>query len=37
MAARGIDVDDVYLVINYDMSQDEEYYVHRLKNYSFLV
>lgn len=30
VAARGIDVDDVDLVINYDMPQDEEYYVHRI-------
>lgn len=30
VAARGIDVDDVDLVMNYDMPQDEEYYVHRI-------
>ncbi len=30
VAARGIDVDDVDLVINYDIPQDEEYYVHRI-------
>lgn len=30
VAARGIDVDDVDLVINYDMPQDVEYYVHRI-------
>ncbi|TJX15395.1 DEAD/DEAH box helicase [Tissierella creatinini] len=30
VAARGLDVDDVDLVINYDMPQDEEYYVHRI-------
>ena len=30
VAARGIDVDEVDLVINYDMPQDEEYYVHRI-------
>lgn len=30
VAARGIDVDDVDLVINYDMPQDNEYYVHRI-------
>lgn len=30
VAARGIDVDDIDLVINYDMPQDEEYYVHRI-------
>lgn len=30
VAARGLDVDDVDLVVNYDMPQDEEYYVHRI-------
>lgn len=30
VAARGLDVDDIDLVINYDMPQDEEYYVHRI-------
>ncbi len=30
VAARGIDVDDVECVFNYDMPQDEEYYVHRI-------
>ena len=30
MAARGIDVDDVDIVFNYDIPQDEEYYVHRI-------
>lgn len=30
VAARGIDVDDVDLVVNYDLPQDEEYYVHRI-------
>lgn len=30
VAARGIDVDDVDLVVNYDMPQDVEYYVHRI-------
>ena len=30
VAARGIDVDDVDLVFNYDVPQDEEYYVHRI-------
>ncbi len=30
VAARGIDVDDVDMVINYDIPQDEEYYVHRI-------
>ena len=30
MAARGIDVDDVEAVFNYDLPQDDEYYVHRI-------
>jgi ATP-dependent RNA helicase DeaD len=30
VAARGIDVDDVDLVFNYDLPQDNEYYVHRI-------
>ncbi len=30
VAARGLDVDDIDLVINYDFPQDEEYYVHRI-------
>lgn len=30
VAARGIDVDDVEVVFNYDLPQDEEYYVHRI-------
>jgi len=30
VAARGIDVDDVEIVINYDIPQDIEYYVHRI-------
>ena len=30
VAARGIDVDDVEAVFNYDLPQDEEYYVHRI-------
>lgn len=30
VAARGIDVDDVDMVFNYDMPQDMEYYVHRI-------
>jgi ATP-dependent RNA helicase DeaD len=30
VAARGIDVDDVEVVFNYDVPQDEEYYVHRI-------
>ena len=29
VAARGIDVDDVDAVFNYDLPQDDEYYVHR--------
>lgn len=47
VAARGIDVDDVEIVFNYDIPQDEEYYVHRIgrtgragksgKSYSFVV
>ena len=28
--ARGIDVDDVEAVFNYDLPQDDEYYVHRI-------
>ena len=28
VAARGIDVDDVEAVFNYDIPQDDEYYVH---------
>ena len=28
--ARGIDVDDVEAVFNYDIPQDDEYYVHRI-------
>ena len=28
VAARGIDVDDIDVVFNYDVPQDEEYYVH---------
>ena len=31
VAARGIDVDDVDIVFNYDLPQDEEYYVHRIE------
>ena len=30
VAARGIDVDDVEAVLNYDIPQDDEYYVHRI-------
>ncbi|MDP4181837.1 MAG: DEAD/DEAH box helicase [Bacillota bacterium] len=30
VAARGIDVDDVEAVFNYDIPNDEEYYVHRI-------
>jgi len=30
VAARGIDVDNVEAVINYDIPQDNEYYVHRI-------
>ena len=30
VAARGIDVDDVEAVFNYDIQQDDEYYVHRI-------
>lgn len=30
VAARGIDVDDVDVVFNYDLPQDDEYYVHRI-------
>lgn len=31
VAARGIDVDDVEAVFNYDIPQDDEYYVHRIE------
>ncbi len=47
VAARGIDVDDIEAVFNYDLPNDEEYYVHRIgrtgragkagKAYSFIV
>lgn len=47
VAARGIDVDDIEAVFNYDIPNDEEYYVHRIgrtgragktgKSYSFVV
>ncbi|MBC6610066.1 DEAD/DEAH box helicase [Hymenobacter sp. BT507] len=30
VAARGIDVDNVEAVVNYDLPADEEYYVHRI-------
>lgn len=30
VAARGIDIDDITLVINYDIPQDRESYVHRI-------
>ncbi|MCX7747941.1 MAG: DEAD/DEAH box helicase [Clostridia bacterium] len=30
VAARGIDVDDVEAVFNFDLPNDEEYYVHRI-------
>lgn len=30
VAARGIDVDDVELVVNFDLPQEAEYYVHRI-------
>jgi ATP-dependent RNA helicase DeaD len=30
VAARGIDVEDVDIVINYDVPQDPEYYIHRI-------
>ncbi|UPL51146.1 DEAD/DEAH box helicase [Hymenobacter sublimis] len=30
VAARGIDVDNVEVVVNYDLPADEEYYVHRI-------
>lgn len=30
VAARGIDVEDIEVVFNYDLPQDEEYYVHRI-------
>jgi len=30
VAARGIDVDDVEAVINYDLPNENEYYLHRI-------
>jgi ATP-dependent RNA helicase DeaD len=30
VAARGIDIDDIEAVFNYDVPSDEEYYVHRI-------
>lgn len=30
VAARGLDVDDIDVVFNYDIPQDPEYYVHRI-------
>ena len=30
VVARGIDVEELELVINYDITQEEEYYVHRI-------
>ena len=30
VAARGIDIDDIEMVFNYDVPRDEEYYVHRI-------
>ena len=30
VAARGLDVDDIEVVVNYDVPRDEEYYVHRI-------
>lgn len=30
VAARGIDVEDVEFVFNYDLPQDSEYYIHRI-------
>lgn len=30
VAARGLDIDDVEIVFNYDMPSHEEYYVHRI-------
>ena len=30
VAARGLDVNDIEVVVNYDVPRDEEYYVHRI-------
>lgn len=30
VAARGIDVENIDIVFNYDLPQDEEYYIHRI-------
>jgi ATP-dependent RNA helicase DeaD len=30
VAARGLDIDNIEAVFNYDLPQDEEYYVHRI-------
>lgn len=30
VAARGLDVEEIDMVVNYDIPQDEEYYVHRI-------
>jgi ATP-dependent RNA helicase DeaD len=30
VAARGLDVEDIEVVVNYDVPRDEEYYVHRI-------
>jgi ATP-dependent RNA helicase DeaD len=30
VAARGIDINDIEIVFNYDVPRDEEYYVHRI-------
>lgn len=30
VAARGLDIDDVDMVINYDIPEDVEYYIHRI-------
>jgi ATP-dependent RNA helicase DeaD len=30
VAARGLDIDDIEAVFNFDLPQDEEYYVHRI-------
>jgi ATP-dependent RNA helicase DeaD len=30
VAARGLDVDDIEVVVNYDVPRDEEYYEHRI-------